>query len=305
MEMKKRRGVLSLLFVFLWAFLFVLGIYLVFLFLQGFTFLNSRVIQKGYASFTSEHPVYINGRYVKSAERYDKYEVGEYVVCSDAFEKKGQCYNSVEVGTNDGLSQRLNISFLKWVDGGSDEYALSQKNDLLVFSAGLKAVLWYDILLKQAFYVGVSSEDIEVVFPGFDVASVSYSEEIGGFVLHGKRKDDELVVHLDSDESFFRVNDSFYTFSDLYFSQIVSADGFFSEGRVDLKGVFSEMLHQFFILDENTVVLFFKESVYLFSFERNSFVFLSEKDAEGEGVCNSFMRKCFFMKDEKLIALPL
>jgi hypothetical protein len=85
----------------------------------------------------------------------------------------------------------------------------------------------------------------------------------------------------------------------------VSADGFFSEGRVDLKGVFSEMLHQFFILDENTVVLFFKESVYLFSFERNSFVFLSEKDAEGEGVCNSFMRKCFFMKDEKLIALPL
>ena len=252
--------------------------------------------------------MYVNGNYVKSVGRYDKYEIGEYIVCFDAFEKKGLCYNSVEVGTNDGLSQRLNISFLKWADGLSDEYALSQKNDLLVFSADSNAVLWYDVLLKQAFYIDIKSEEIEMVFPEFDVASVSYDEKQNAFVLTGDDAKDVLVVDIKDGASFFDVNKIdkyFYTFSDLYFSQIVSEDGFFSEGRVDLKGVFSEVLHQFFVLDKNSVVLFFNESVYLFSFERNSFVFLSEKDAESDGACNRFMKKCFFVKNGKLVALPL
>ncbi|HID91818.1 TPA: hypothetical protein EYP45_01705, partial [Candidatus Peregrinibacteria bacterium] len=85
--MKKRRGILSLLFVFLWGVFFGLGVYIVFLFLGGFSFFDSRVVQKGYASFSSNFPLYLNGEYIKNSNRYNQYEVGGYVLCVDGSEK--------------------------------------------------------------------------------------------------------------------------------------------------------------------------------------------------------------------------
>jgi len=85
MGMKKKRGVLSLLFVFLWVFLFFGGMYVVFLFLQGFSFFDSRVLQKGYASFVSRSPLYLNSAFIENSGQYMQYELGKYDVCAREF----------------------------------------------------------------------------------------------------------------------------------------------------------------------------------------------------------------------------
>jgi len=289
MGMKKKRGVLSLLFVFLWVFLFFGGMYVVFLFLQGFSFFDSRVLQKGYASFVSRSPLYLNSAFIENSGQYMQYELGKYDVCAREFGKKERCYNDVEVEGNDKVSQVLGPIFLTPKKNESLSIPLSGKDDKIAFSKDNGTFLWYDASLRQAFYVEIGKSGVQSVFPEFEVVSVEYDEKEKRFVLGGKKEKEVLYIDVDSMESslFFTLSRKKYDFKNYYFE-------YFDETLI---GVFLEEMQHSYKVDDGKFVLFFDDSVYLFSSVRNSFRFISRKDTDFGGVCSVKAKRCFYKKD--------
>lgn len=295
MGIKKKRGVLSLFFVFLWVFLFSVGMYIVFLFLQGFNFFDLRVSQKGYASFSSASPLYLQGNYIENSGRYAQYESGVYDLCVNEFGKKERCYDFVDVRNNGEISQKISSVFLV-PDGEKDwSVALSEKNDLIAFSSDDGAFLWYDSFLRQAFYVESGEDGLASVFPKFLVTSVMYDEDLHRFVMRGAGKDEVSFVKISPRSVLF--SERKYDFREYFFSVFLSGNGIFSGFETDLKGVFLQKNKKTYALPDGRFVLFFKKSVYLFTSERSVFQFLSSKDEEFDGVCKPEEKKCFYMKD--------
>ena len=308
MGVKKRRGILSLLFVFLWGVFFGLGVYIVFLFLGGFSFFDSRVVQKGYASFSSNFPLYLNGEYIKNSNRYNQYEVGGYVLCVDGFEKDGVCYDSVIVGTNEEASQSLTSLFLLPENKKNMIHSLSETDDLLLFSSDNTAVSWYDESLRQVFFVESEKGEVQSFFPSFTVVSGVYNKELGQFEFFGKNGGNDVFIIKTGDYSLFSsssLDQERYKFSSRFFSVKSSSSALFDNVEVDLKGVYASVLKNSYYMKENLFVLFFDTSVYSFSTIRDSWVFMSEKDSGDEGFCSKKEQKCYFKKNGKLVVLSL
>jgi len=282
-----------LFFVFLWVFLFTLGMYIVFLFLTGFSFFDSRVLQKGYASFSSGSPLYLNGKYLENSERYSQYEVGKYTLCVDEFSKKEKCYNDIHISVNDDVSKKVKSVFLLPSEEFGVSHVLSGKNDLLAFSSDDGAILWYDVFLHQGFYVEEESEGVSSFFTPFEVVSLAYDKKLKRFELKGLADKDVFYVEVDSSVR----KEGEYDFKKRFFSLVLNENGFFRDVELELVGVFLDDLEEWYSLENGRVVLFFKESVYLFSPIRNSFEFLSVKDSDFSGMCAVEGGKCFYVND--------
>ncbi len=286
---------MSLFFVSLWVFLFGLGIYLVFLFLNGFSFFDSRVLQRGYAYFSSTSPLYLEGAYIENSKRYAQYEMGSYDLCVDEFEKKERCYDSVVIGGNDGVSQRFDSVFLMPENIDNLLFSLSEKGDLVAFSSKDGAFLWYDSFLRQVFYVVIGEEGVQSVFPEFPVVSVVYDKDLHRFVISGKKKDELFYVEVGSYTP--SVSKEEYDFRNYFFSFISRGDGLFAGIGGELKGVFLQQNKASYSLEDGRFVLFFNDSVYLFSSVQDTFQFISTKDRVFDGICNAKENRCFYMKD--------
>jgi len=302
MGMKRKRAMLSLFFVFMWVFLFLLGIYVVFLFLNGFSFFDSRVLQKGYASFSSESPLYLDGKYVENSERYSQYEIGEYIFCIEEFAKKTRCYDDVDISSNEEVSQELKSIFLLPSEGNDISYVLSEKNDLFAFSSDKRALLWYSNSLRQGFYVEENTGEISSFFSLLEVVSLEYNERLKRFELRGV--EDEESFNIETSSIALQTGGE-YDFERRFFSLVLGVDGFFKEVVLELSGVFLNDLERWYSLKDGRFVLFFKDSIYLFSPVRNSFQFLSVKDSDFPGVCTVESEKCFYVRDKLIRFISL
>ncbi len=306
MEIKKRRNFLSLLFVFLWGVLFTIGVFIVLSFLAGVSVFDSRIVQKGYAFFSSDFPLFLNGQYLSLSDRYNQYEVGKYDVCVDDFEKKEVCYNDIRIEGNDKPSQHLEDIVPESADG-EGVYQLSERDDVLVFSSNNTAVAWYDVSLRQIFYINAFGEGVVSLFPSFDVVKGRYNTEKMQFEFLGKQEKEIFVVP-DSEKErysfFLEASKKTYLFSDWFFSVERTPLHLFGDVETQLLGVYSSKMHHVFHIQKNMFVVFFDSSVYVFSVIRNAWSFVAPYDG-GSGFCTYSTHQCYFLQGGRLVGVSL
>ncbi len=316
MGVKKKRRVFGLFYVFLWGIAFGLGVSVVYLFLYGFSFFDERVLQRGYALFSSSSPLYIDGKYIEGSGKNELFEAGNHTLCVEEFFKNTRCFNAVGVFENSEESQVFSSLFTLVEEKEAIGSVLSDDVDTVVFSSVDKAILWYSPRLQQVFYVTEESGEVQSLFLGSSlfpldsVKSIAYEEDTHRFVLYGDDKKNPFYINVSvsSERSVFLgfvEKKMDYLFDSYFFSVVSFIDTFSFQESVDVRGVFLQKNMASYFIDDQKTVLFFEDSVYLFSEKREVFHFLSRKDSDFDGFCSAEKKRCVFKKDGKVYQIFL
>ena len=302
--MLKKRKLLSLLFVSFWVLLFSLGLSQVFLYLQGYTpfsFIDKNEVQKGYATFSSRFPLFLDGQYMGKGSIYGRYDLGKYSVCADSLGYDQRCFKDVEVMGNDYRSvKRENIYLLK----------KNRKNSLFWTSERSysleNSLFWYDELKKQIFFIESTGEGVQSYFPQYPLEKIEYREDLDRYVIWGRNADGERV------EMFIPFSGSSFSFLSSVAENMYSFGDFAIEkkGDLDLEDRvvvhFDEKLERLISFrDSDLSILIFPSSLYLFSPQEEELTFIARRDPDSFTLFLQESGDLFFIQNEELRSVAL
>lgn len=304
--MHTKRRIWPRLFVSFWLILFAFGISQVFLFLQGynpFSFLSKQEVQSGYATFSSNHSLFLNNQYLGKGSVYGRYEVGKYELCAEGLGYKSRCFSKIEVRGNDFSSAILeDIALLP-----NPKDFLFWTTEKVYFLPDSSALFWYDSLKKQVFWVNASSEGVASYFPHFIPEEIEYDEVKKKYGMRGEADDgedvEEYLSFLSPSFSFLpsQFLSSEYIFEKQRLIEKDNETALFDADSYQLLSVFDEEIEQAIpVFKSRNFILVFSHSFYFFSDSFQEFQFLSEKDEGTSVVFVEDMGSVFFVKDGEL-----
>lgn len=286
-----------------WFLLFVLGIYQVFLFLHGyppFSFGNSQKIQSGYATFSSDSSLFLDGFRLGSGEVYERYAVGEYHLCAEKLGFQNRCQH-VEVLPNDQLS--IEIRGIQLVKDPLLAKTLVAPLSPFFLPEG-RGMAWYDSEKKQGFVITSFSEGVDSFFVDLPmVESFTWDSDQSRIILTDEVGNEDFVS-LEMRESDFSKSRFSFTGNALF--KDISVQTLFDRPQTELVTVFQKAPDQVIPVEDNgNALVVFRDDVFFFSADLQDFRWVTKKDPKTSVVYQSSQKELFFVEDGNIFYTSL